>query len=215
MTSQHGRKTASALMSLALVLGALAAMPAAADGDDPVALVQQTTDALFERLDNNREAYSANVEDLRKTVRELLLPHLDTVYSGRLVLGRAGRELERDQIREFAEALAELLIRQYADALLEFQDRSQMEVLPLAGDNTERMTRVRTRIRLNSGARVPVDYVFRKTEGEWKMFDVIAEGISYVATFRNQIGEQIRREGFDTVLEKLKGGEVEVDFDEQ
>lgn len=215
MTSKRGRKTASALMSLALVLGALAAMPAAADGDDPVSLVQQTTDALFERLDNNREAYSADVEGLRKTVRELLLPHLDTVYSGRLVLGRAGRELERDQIREFAEALAELLIRQYADALLEFQDRSQMEVLPLAGDNTERMTRVRTRIRLNSGARVPVDYVFRKTEGEWKMFDVIAEGISYVATFRNQIGEQIRREGFDTVLAKLKGGEVEVDFDEQ
>lgn len=200
---------------LALVMSGLAPSPAAAQNDDPVALVKETSDELYERLDANREEWSEDPEGLRDIVRELLLPHLDTVYSGRLVLGRAGRDLEQEQIQEFAEALAELLIRQYAKALLEFEDRDQMEVLPLAGDNTERQTRVRTRIRLDSGSRVPVDYIFRKHEGQWKIFDVIAEGISYVSTFRNQIGEQIRREGFDKVLEKLKDDQVQVDFDEQ
>jgi len=44
---------------------------------------------------------------------------------------------------------------------------------------------------------------------------VIVEGISYVTTFRNQIGEQIRQEGFDTTLEKLKGGDLEIEVDDQ
>lgn len=214
-THLRARPAHALVAMLAVALIGLGPAPAMAQDDDPVALVEQTTDELFQRLDANRDAWSEDPEGLRETVRDLLLPHLDTVYSGRLVLGRAGRELEREQIEEFAEALAQLLIQKYADALLEFQQRDQMEVLPLAGDNTERQTRVRTRIRLDSGSRIPVDYVFRKHQGEWKIFDVIAEGISYVATFRNQIGEQIRREGFDTVLAKLKDNQVEVDFDEQ
>ena len=39
---------------------------------------------------------------------------------------------------------------------------------------------------------------------------VIVEGISYVATFRTQIGEEIRRDGFDRVLTRLESGELQI-----
>jgi phospholipid transport system substrate-binding protein len=121
--------------------------------------------------------------------------------------------MDEERIEAFADALSDLLIRRYADGLLEFRTRDQVDVLPLAGDNTERMTRVKTRVTLDNGETAPVDYVFRKTESGWKIFDVIVEGVSYVATFRNQIGEQIEREGFDATLEKLRSGEIEIDDD--
>jgi len=179
--------------------------------DDPVELVRDTTTELFDLVETNRAEYEQNPELLQERLVDILEPRTDMLYSARLVLGRHGRGLEREKIEAFAEALSSLLMRRYASGLLEFRSREQVEILPLAGDNSERMTRVRTRILLDSGERAPVDYVLRERDGRWLVFDVIIEGISYVSTLRNQIGEEIRREGFDSMLERLGSGEIDVD----
>ncbi|MFU8831847.1 MAG: MlaC/ttg2D family ABC transporter substrate-binding protein [Wenzhouxiangella sp.] len=195
-------------LSLALVVPVLGA-----DEDNPVELIRETTGELFRLVEANREAYERNPDLLRDKLIEILEPRSDMLHSARLVLGRHGRQLDREQIENFADVLSNLLMRRYATGLLEFRSREQVEVLPLAGDNTERMTRVRTRIRLDSGQRAPVDYVLRKRDGEWLVFDVIIEGISYVSTLRNQIGEEIRRDGFDGMMRRLQAGELEVELD--
>jgi len=205
-------RTAIVWLIALIALAGSAAAPAQAPG--PVEVVRETTDRLFELVEGRREYYEANVDQLRADIRPILLPRVDILYSGRLVLGRQARGMERNKVIEFANALSDLLIRQYADGLLEFRTRDQVDTLPLAGDNNDRMTRVKTRVTLDNGQSAPVDYVFHKTDGEWKIFDVIVEGISYVATFRNQIGEQIRAEGFDTTLEKLKRGDIRVRVDD-
>ncbi|MBS3743806.1 MAG: ABC transporter substrate-binding protein [Wenzhouxiangellaceae bacterium] len=205
-----GSRTIFATLSLVLAAGL-----AAQTERGPVDIVRETTNELFSLVDENREMYENDIQALRDDIRPILLDEVDTLYSGRLVLGRSSRGMEREKIEEFSDALSELLIRRYADGLLDFQTRDQVEIRPLAGDNTERMTRVKTRVQMNNGEEAPVDYVFRKTDKSWKIFDVIVEGISYVTTFRNQIGEQIRQEGFDATLEKLKQGEVEIEVDDK
>lgn len=198
----------------ALFLSAMLIMPAvlaAQQERSPVQIVRETTEELFSLVNSNREAYEADVEALRNDIRGILLAEIDTLYSGRLVLGRSARGKDPEKIEEFADALSEMLIRRYADGLLEFRTLDQVEIRPLAGNNSDRMTQVKTRVKLDSGEEAPVDYVFRKTEDCWKIFDVIVEGISYVTTFRNQIGEAIRQDGFDSTLEKLKQGKLEID----
>jgi len=185
------------------------------DNRGPVEIVRQTTDKLFEMVDENREYYENNVQELRDDIRDIMLAEVDTLYSGRLILGRTSRGMEPEKVEEFADALSNLLVRRYADGLLEFRTRDQVDIRPLSGNNTERMTRVKTRVKLENNEEAPVDYVFRKTDDGWKIFDVIVEGISYVTTFRNQIGEQIRQEGFDTTLDKLREGQIEIEVDER
>ncbi|NKI35812.1 ABC transporter substrate-binding protein [Wenzhouxiangella sp. XN79A] len=182
--------------------------------DGPVEIVRETSNEIFGQIELSREHFEENPDALRNVVRELMLPRIDVVYSGRLVLGRAARGIERDKVIAFSDALSELLIERYATGLLEFRTRDQIEVLPLEGDNSERMTKVRTRVTLNNGKTAPVDYVFRNTDEGWKIFDVIVEGISYVATFRNQIGEQIRADGFDATLERLKAGRLDLEVED-
>lgn len=194
------------LLALALSAPAFAA-------DDPVELIRQTTTELFDLVQENRDEYEQDPSLLRDELINILQPRSDIIHSARLVLGRHGRGLERAQIEAFAEALSNQLMNRYASGLLEFRSREQVEILPLAGDNSERMTRVRTRILLDNGNRAPVDYVLRKNGGEWQVFDVIVEGISYVATFRNQIGEEIRRDGFDNMLTRLESGQIDVDIE--
>jgi|GWRWMinimDraft_2_1066010.scaffolds.fasta_scaffold08590_2 phospholipid transport system substrate-binding protein len=195
---------------LGLVLGVFLASTAVAS-EEPAAIVRTTSDRLFELIDTNRSAYQADPVPLQQEVRKSLLPNIDSLYSARLVLGQHGRDLPTEKVAAFSDALSDLLVRRYAEGLLKFTSRDQVEILPEQAGNTERMTRVRTKVRLDSGSEAAVDYVFRKRDDRWWVFDVIIEGISYVATFRNQIGEEIRRDGFDRVLSRLQSGELQIE----
>jgi len=199
---------------LAAALLTLACAAAAQAEKGPVEIVRETTNKLFRMVDVNREHYENDIEALREDIRPILLDEVDTLYSGRLVLGRSARGMEPEKVREFSDALSNLLIRRYAEGLLDFRTREQVDIRPLTGDNTERMTRVKTRVKLDNDEEAPVDYVFRKTNDGWKIFDVIVEGISYVTTFRNQIGEQIRQQGFDATLKDLQQGDIEIQVDD-
>jgi phospholipid transport system substrate-binding protein len=83
-------------------------------------------------------------------------------------------------------------------------------VLPQRGDLNEKLTRVRTRVKLPRGGEVPIDYAFHKTADGWQAFDVIVEGISYVTTFRNQIMPDVQANGIDSVIASLTSGELEL-----
>lgn len=197
---------------LGLVLGVFLAGTSVAS-EEPAAIVRATSDRLFELIDTNRSAYQADPAPLQQEVRKNLLPKIDSLYSARLVLGQHGRGLPAEKVAAFSDALSDLLVRRYAEGLLKFKSRDQVEILPEQAGNTDRMTRVRTRVRLDSGSDAAVDYVFRKRDDRWWVFDVIIEGISYVATFRNQIGEEIRRDGFDRVLSRLQSGELQIEVE--
>lgn len=183
---------------------------AQADGDDPVSLVINTTTSIFEDVDKNFSKYEADPAALQKLVRTDLIPLLDIHYSARLILGRAGRGIEKEKVNEFAEAMTSLLVNRYSEGLLQFRSQEPVMVLPQRGDLNEKLTRVRTRVRLPSGGEAPIDYAFHKTADGWKAFDVIVEGISYVATYRNQIMPEVQAKGIDLVITRLTNGELEL-----
>ncbi len=196
------------LTALVLLLGAGQAGAFAKDANDPVAIIEEATSHILEALESRREECIENPELLRNIVREDLMPLIDLNYSSRLILGKSGRGVSSEQLSDFSEAMSNVLINRYADGLLLFRSNEQFEVLPMKGKNTEKLTRVRTRIRLASGSFAPVDYAFHKTEEGWKAFDVTVEGISYVLTFRNQISPRVEADGIDKVTADIIAGNV-------
>lgn len=174
----------------------------------PDQLVSDTAGRILAQINTNYDQYTENPELLGQVIREDMLPLLDMEYSARLILGRSGRDASQDQIDAFTDAMSRLLVDRYSTGLMSFRSQDQLEVLPLRGELDERMTRVRTRVKLESGGFAPVDYVFRKTGSGWKVFDVIIEGISYVTTYRNQIMPEVQANGLDAVIERLNSGEL-------
>jgi len=179
-------------------------------GEDPVSLVEDTTVHIFSDVAENLEEYTANPETLQALVRKNLMPLLDVNYAARLVLGRAGRGIEKEKIDEFSDCMSELLINRYSKGLLYFGGETKLWVLPQRGELNEKITRVRTRVTLPNGGQAPVDYAFHKTPDGWKAFDVIVEGISYVTTYRNQIMPDVQANGIDSVIERLGSGGLEL-----
>lgn len=178
------------------------------DSEDPAALLERTATQILAQIGARHEEFSQNKEALQNVVRVSLLPILDTRYTGRLILGKAGRNATPEQLEAFAMTMTEKLIRRYSSTLLKYHADAHFDVLPIKGELNPKMTRVRTRVYLQSGGFAPVDYAFRSSGDGWKIFDVIIEGISYVTTFRSQIVPQVQAEGLDAVIRKLKNDEM-------
>lgn len=180
----------------------------------PEDVVESAINIITEELRENRDTYRDDHEALRSLVREHLIANTDEVYSARLILGRHGRSASDEQIERFAKALTSMLVQRYADGLLEMESDDKVEIMPRSRDESANIVRVRTRIHLASGTRVPVDYVFRQNEGRWLVFDVVVEGISYINTFRNQFNTEIQRNGLEKTIERLEAGEIDIEAEQ-
>jgi phospholipid transport system substrate-binding protein len=191
--------TLLAPVALAGVARAAEAVP----GPAPQELIETTSRKLLEALDADRELAKKDPSRVRKLVDEILLPHFDTDYSARLVLGKHWRDATPDQQKRFISAFYQSLLRNYGSALAEFT-ADRMTVLPFRGDLASGNAVVRTEVKRSNGQRVPVNYTLRGTPAGWKAWDVTIEGISYVRNFRNDVGAEVDQKGLPAVIERLE-----------
>jgi phospholipid transport system substrate-binding protein len=179
---------------------------AAADvvpGLPPQDLIEMTSRRMLDGLDTDRAAAKHDPARVRRLVDEILLPHFDTDYSARLVLGRHWRDATPEQRQRFIGAFYQSLLRNYGSALAEFT-ADRLALLPFRGDLSTGQATIRTEVRRSDGTRVPVNYSMRATPAGWKAWDVTIEGISYVRNLRNDVGAEVEQRGLDAVISRLE-----------
>ena len=199
--------------SLALAVDAPAAastsgsLSASVDASDPAKLVQTAASAMLKDLDAHRADYKANPNKVHQLVDQVLLPHFDSDYSARLVLGHHWGEANDDQRKRFINAFYRSLLNNYGDALTDFT-ADKLKVLPFTGDAKAKDSTVRTTVKKSDGATVAVDYRLHQTDAGWKAWDVVIEGISYVKSFRDDFDSEISQQGIDEVIKRLESGDT-------
>jgi phospholipid transport system substrate-binding protein len=172
---------------------------------DPAKMVEETANEIIKTLAERREEMRNDPAELYDFVEELLLPVFDVPYSTRLVLGRHGRDASPEQRRAFGEAFYRFLVRSYADGMVEHAPNDlEIRVQPVRGELNPDRTRVRTQIVREGGSNIPVDYTLRFRNGEWRVYDVTIEGVSYVTNYRSSFDSEIRQRGLDKVIERLE-----------
>ena len=63
---------------------------------------------------------------------------------------------------------------------------------------------MRTEIKRSNGTKVDVNYSLRKVNGQWKAWDVVIDGISYVKSYREDYGAEVQQKGLDAVIARLE-----------
>ena len=172
-------------------------------GPGPQELMEKVSTDLLRELDANRAALAKDPAGLRALVDKHLLPHFDTDYAARLVLGTHWRTATPEQRKRFIEAFYGSLMANYGDALLEFTG-DRLRILPFRGDPNAQSATVRTEVKRDNGTPVPVNYSLRRTPQGWKAWDVTIEGISYIKNFRTDFGAEIDQRGLDAVIDRLE-----------
>jgi phospholipid transport system substrate-binding protein len=182
-----------------------AAAPAAAgQAQAPLQIVQSIADQLASAIEGHRDELKHNQEKLINIIDEVFLPHFDIDYASILVLGQHAHEASPEQRQRFAKAFYNSITHRYAEGLLNYT-RGRVKVLPFNGDLNDKRTVVRTQVVLDDGKLVSIDYAFRKgRSGDWKAYDVIIEGISYVTNYRNQVDAEIRKVGIEQLISNLE-----------
>jgi phospholipid transport system substrate-binding protein len=182
------------------------AAPASGTEQGPSEVVQAAAQGMLQGLDKDRAAYKRDPAKVAELVNQYLLPHFDTEYSARLVLGQYWRTATPEQRQRFIDAFYHSLLANYGAALTEFT-ADRLKIYPTTPDPNKPIATVRTEVKRDNGDRVSVNYYMHKTPQGWKAWDVVIDGISYVNSYRTDFGAQIEQQGIDAVIKRLEAGE--------
>jgi phospholipid transport system substrate-binding protein len=182
------------------------AASSAATEPGPSDVVQAAARGMLNDLDKDRAAYKRDPAKVGQLVDKYLLPHWDTEYSARLVLGKYWRTMTPEQRQQFIDAFYHSLLSNYGVALSEFT-ADRLKIYPTTADPAKPVATVRTEVKRDNGDRVSLNYYMHKTPQGWKAWDVVIDGISYVNSYRTDFGEQIEQQGIDSVIKRLQAGE--------
>lgn len=207
MLRQLAIATAIALGSVVAANPAFAQSASSAQSSSastPQAVVEEITHALDTQIADHKAELQNNKTKLVDQINKIFLPHFDTDWASILVLGTHAREATPDQRARFAKAFYTSLTNRYAEGLLSYA-KGSVKVLPFTGEVNPKYTVVKTLVTTDDKKQIAVNYVFHQTaDGQWKAYDVIIEGISYITNYRNQVDAQIKKEGLDQLITELE-----------
>jgi phospholipid transport system substrate-binding protein len=186
-----------------LAADAAKAVPTSVDTSGPSQLIESSANILLAGIDSRRAEFRKDPTGLYKLVGETLLPHFDTPYAAQLVLGQHWRNATPEQRKRFIDAFYQSLLYTYGDAMVDFT-ADRLRVLPTKVADTDERATVRTEIKRSNGTKVGVNYSLRKVSGQWKAWDVVIDGISYVKSYREDYGSEVQQKGLDAVISRLE-----------
>jgi phospholipid transport system substrate-binding protein len=196
-----GRMTMRRLLQTGLAAAALlacalagAVLPTA----EPYQLVQQTTERVLKIVTDARDYYEAEPQRFHRQIEEVMDQTVDFDGFARGVMGRyasaqryqalkseAEKAAFRAQVARFTDSFKRGLIQTYAKGLLRF-DGNRIQTFPgkpAAGGAVSVMQHI------HGNAEKPyiVQYTLRQDRrGDWKVRNVMIEGINFGQTYRNQ-----------------------------
>ncbi|GAB1594924.1 MlaC/ttg2D family ABC transporter substrate-binding protein [Lysobacter claricitrinus] len=208
------RTALSVLLSTAFLAApiamATAAPPAATQQlGTPSRLVLDNSTRILTTLETRRAEFSKNRGALKQFVSSEFNQMFDRDYAARLVLGAHGRGAPDADVKLFADALSENLMQRYGSSLLDFNTRLTVKVKSETSVANGKATRVSTQMLRQGGEPIPVDYLMHQVNGQWKVFDVLVEGVSFVQTFRSQFDGPLSRAPIAQVAAELKAGKLQ------
>lgn len=172
--------------------------------NDPYVFVKQVATATFDRMKKDQVLIHENRNILKSIIEQELLPHIDHRYSALFVLGTNAKSLPKEKVDEFSEVFKQYLLSTYAvslgyykNQLVEFEPSK-----PYEGKKT-----VSIKAFIKEPGKQDIDVVFQvrlNKSGEWKAYDMIAEGVSVIQTKRSEFTPLIRQKGVDAVITLMK-----------
>ena len=178
----------------------------AADVDmtNPNQVIRSVSSQTLDRISAEKEHLKTDPKYVQVIVEEELIPYFDYKYAAFLVMGNAVKETSKAQRDAFVDAFKTSLVNTYGHILFEYDDH---ELTIIDNNNFADKTIVTVEVRITDAQKQVTKLVFKlrknKKTNEWKVFDVIAEGISMLSTKQSELGELIRKNGIDNVIELL------------
>jgi phospholipid transport system substrate-binding protein len=180
----------------------LPAVAAAAQDLAPDALVRQVTADVLESIQGDAALQAGDRKKAIALAEQKVLPHIDFTEATRLALGSWWKTATPAQRERLSTEFRGLLVRTYANAIGAYKGQT-MRVLPLRMEAGATDVTVRNQFLRPGAPPLRVDYAMYKTPAGWKIYDIVAEGVSLVLTYRTEFDQVVRVSGIDGLIQRI------------
>jgi phospholipid transport system substrate-binding protein len=197
-------------MSRALAAWLLIAT-AGAQGIAPRDVVQSAVTSVIQTLDAAQDrpqparAGRPHRDAARSEIRRIASELFDFNEISRRALGRHWTGRSREEQAEFVGLFTELLERAYVTKIEAYSG----ERILYTGEVIDgEYSTVRSRIQSTQRREVGLDYRLHRTDGRWKVYDVLIDGVSFVSTYRSEFNRIIQLHSWDELMDRLRKKQV-------
>ena len=136
-------------------------------------------------------------------LEELFKTNVDIKWIGNFVLGRYSKEANDTQKKDYDEYYSKFLINSYVPKFKGYTDQ-ELVVKKVDKENDGYLVQTEIVSKSDKKKNINVNYKVKSVNGGYKIFDVIAEGVSLITTQRSEFASVISRNGLQSLIDKLK-----------
>lgn len=176
----------------------------AATTSSPRDVVQAAVTRVVAVLQNDFEASPLDrprAEMRRAEIRRIAAELFDFDEMARRTLTRHRNSRTPEERAEFVRLFTDLLERSYVARIEQF---SGERIVYPAESVDGRYATVRSKIVTRRNAEIAVDYRLLVRDGCWRAYDVLVDGVSFVATFRSAFERIIQQSSYAGLVDKLR-----------
>jgi len=191
------------MMRYVLIVALLFGQASWASGTDAAAsLVRDVSQSMLTILKERRAEIDREPSIIFGLVDQIVVPHFDFEKITQSAVGQYWRQATPEQRKALANGFREVLIRTYAQALLNYSGED-IRYLPVKPGQREATVTVPTEVRERGGPAVPVDYRMYEKNGKWLVYDLVIDNVSLIVNYRGSFTTEIRRDGIDGLIRRL------------
>lgn len=167
----------------------------------PLETLKARVESVLTTLKDPSLKGEAGLKVKKEKVRAASQEMFDFVELSKRTLGQNWNAFTQEQRKEFVMLYRTVLEDAYVDKIAAYTNEkvSFTKELPLTETTVEIQSIVQTK-----GTEVPIYYRVIKRENDWKVYDVVIEGVSLVVNYRSQFREILANNPPETLLDTLR-----------
>lgn len=184
---------------LVAVLGlwASAAMAEAAEGTTPHEVVQSVTDSVMSVIKNSENLLKDNPEEYFTKVRESLESTVSFAFIARNVMASHWSQASEAQREQFAETFTRSMVETLGKGLANYSDLKITTLSPEGDISAQKRVEVIQEVAAADGTTRIAYTMAQNKSGEWKLINVVLNGVNLGKSFRDQFAQAMKQNDGD------------------
>ncbi|MBI3356513.1 MAG: ABC transporter substrate-binding protein [Nitrospirae bacterium] len=178
--------------------GGLTVVPAYAGA--PTDSMKATIDEVLRIIREKELKQPGKTDERRQQLEKVVGARFDYQEMSRRALGAHWNTLSDQEKQEFVGLFRTLLTNSYADKIETYSG----EGVHYLNERTEKdYAEVRTKV-LSGKTEIPLDYRLINKAEDWRVYDVVVDGVSLVNNYRGQFTKILRASSYSDLVDQLR-----------
>jgi phospholipid transport system substrate-binding protein len=174
-----------------------------ASAGEPTAQIRATTDDILALLADPALKTEARNSERRQLIQKELDRRIDWATVARSSLGRHWAKRTRAEQTEFVSLFSRLLEETFID---KFETHhAELDKVEYLGEKIiDEYASVKAQVSTKDQIVHPVEYRLQKSGKDWRIYDVLLEGVSLVKNYRDQFDEILAKSSYEKLVADLR-----------